>query len=309
MNRFASILLFLFWSAISQGASLNVVTSTTDLAWLAKQIGGHHIEVTSLLKGTENPHYVDAVPEFIRLVSNANAVLLVGLELEVGWMPKVLARSGNAQVQQGGKGYCETGKAIQILEKPIGGVDRSLGDVHPSGNPHFWLSPKHLAQAIPAITDILAGLDAAHAAEYLKQSKVTSDRLDTISEKNKAKLSAILLKQKGPLLIEYHREFSYFWNAYGLKSHGTIEEKPGVTPSAGRLVEVALSAKAAGVKLAVASETAPKQTLQRFTELSGIPVVQLPLSLQPRKGLDSYEAFQDKLVDAIKTRLAPEAGR
>ncbi len=308
MSRFVSIAFFLFWSAYGQGAPLNVVTSTTDLAWLVKQIGGTHVEVTSLLKGTENPHYVDAVPEFIRLVSNASAVFLVGLDLEVGWMPKVLARSGNAQVQQGGKGYCETGKSIQVLEKPIGGVDRSLGDVHPSGNPHFWLSPKHLAQAVPAVTDILVGQDPTHAAEYLKQAKVTSDSLEAMSEKNKTKLGAVLRKQKGPLLMEYHREFSYFWNVYGLKSHGSIEEKPGVTPSAGRLVEVALAAKAAGVKLAVASENAPKQTLQRFTELSGIPVVQLPMSLQPRKGLVSYESFQDKLVDAIKLRLAPEAG-
>lgn len=307
MSRLVSIAVFLTCIA-SRAASLNVVTSTTDLQWLVKQIGGPHVEVTSLLKGTENPHYVDAVPEFIRLVSNANAVFLIGLDLEVGWMPKVLARSGNAQVQQGGKGYCETGKSIQVLEKPLGGVDRSLGDVHPSGNPHFWLSPKHFAQAVPAIVDVLVGQDTEHAAEYLKQAKAITDQLEAMAVKHKAKLGGVLRKQNGPLLMEYHREFSYFWNAYGLKSHGSIEEKPGVTPSAGRLASVALSAKAAGVKLAVASENAPKQALQRFTELSGIPVAQVPMSLQPRKGLDSYEAFQEKIVDAIKKHLAPEEG-
>ncbi|MBY0371943.1 metal ABC transporter substrate-binding protein [bacterium] len=287
-----------------QASHVNVVTSTTDLAWLVKEIGSPHVQVTSLLKGTENPHYVDAVPEFIRLVSNANIVCVIGLDLEVGWMPKVLSRSGNAQVQPGGRGYCETGKTVQVLEKPLGGVDRSLGDVHPSGNPHFWLSPKHLAQAISTIVDALAGVDPNHAVDYVNKAKEVSGQLEALSQKNREKLKPIVARQKGPLIIEYHKEFSYLFDSCGLTSFGSIEEKPGVTPSAGRLVSVALAAKNAGIKVAIASENAPKQTLSRFTELSGIPVVQVPMSLQPAKGLTSYVALQEKLVDSIVKHLA-----
>ena len=143
---FALYLVALFTTPVF-AESLRVVTTTTDLAWLTKQIGGDEVEVTSLLSGEEDPHYVDAVPRFIHLVANADIVCVVGMDLEIGWMPKVLSKSANAQVQPGGKGYCETGKGVEALDVITNDVDRSMGDVHPDGNPHFQLSPLHMAQA------------------------------------------------------------------------------------------------------------------------------------------------------------------
>lgn len=276
-----------------------VITSTTDLAWAVKQIGGGHVEVNGLLKGTENPHYVDAIPEFIRLASEAKAAFVIGLDLEVGWMPKVLSRSGNAQIQPGGKGYCETGKAVQVLEKPQGGVDRSMGDVHPAGNPHFWLSPKHLGQAAQAISETLSTIDPVHAKDYQENLKTFLQKMEHIQFKNANKLKAALGTPTEPVLLEYHKEFSYFLETYGLKSLGSIEEKPGVAPSAGRLAEIALQGKGANLKFVLAADTAPKKTLERFSEISGIPVVVIPMSVQPFGKLSSYELLQEHIIEKI----------
>jgi len=298
-----TILASLLFSAVLWGDPIKVITSTTDLAWATEQIGGELLEVKPLLRGTENPHYVDAVPEFVRLAADAKAAIIVGLDLEIGWIPKVLARSGNAQVQPGGKGYCEAGKAIAVLEKPAGPVDRSMGDVHPGGNPHFWLSPAAMAAAAGPIADTLIAIDPGHAKDYQGGLVKLRATLKEIQARGEARLKPLLANVKGPVLMEYHKEFSYFLDTYGLKSLGSIEEKPGVTPSAGRLAEVAQSAKAAGVKFALAGDTAPKKTIERFTEMSGIPVLVVPLSIVPRSKPKDYPTFHQNLIDAVVTGL------
>ncbi len=299
---------FLLPSIGRAGSHVKVVTSTTDLAWAVREIGGEHVEVQSLLRGTENPHYVDAVPEFVRLVAEAQVVCVVGLELEVGWMPKVLSRSSNASVNPGGQGYCETGKRVQILERMTTAVDRSMGDIHPAGNPHFWLSPKAFGDVAGEIVASLSAVDPSHIMEYRAGAKKFVQTLKDVHAHQLARIKPVVSQAKGPLLMEYHKEFAYFLDAYGLESLGSVEEKPGVAPSAGRLAEVALSAKAAGVRFVLASENAPKKTLERFTELSGIPVVTVPMSIQPRKGPKNFAELQEKLVDSVLQALKTPAG-
>lgn len=275
---------------------VRVVTSLTDLAWAVKEIGGARVDVSPLLKGTENPHYVDTVPDFIRLVSEAEVVCVVGLELEIGWIPKVLARSGNAQVQPGGKGFCETGKAISVLEKPTGPVDRSMGDVHPAGNPHFWLSPLRLADATSVIAETLSNVDPEGASAYAAGALRLKKKLVALAEAGRKKIA----QKKPGALMEYHREFAYLLDTYGLKSLGSVEEKPGVAPSAGRLAEAATGAKAAGVKLVLAGNYAPKQALERFKELSGATVLQTTTAIAPD---GDYVKFHEALVDSIVRAL------
>lgn len=302
MKRLTLFLLVL--SALSAfAAPVKVITSTTDLAWATKEIGGALVDVTPLLKGTENPHYVDAVPEFVRLAAEAQVALVIGLELEIGWIPKVLSRSGNSQVQPGGKGYCEVGKIIPVLEKPAGAVDRSMGDVHPAGNPHFWLSPKYLGIAAGEIAETLIKVDPSHAKDYHGGLAKLRAQLDELEMRARGRLAPLLAGKTGPVLIEYHKELAYFLDTYKLTSLGSIEEKPGVSPSAGRLAEIAQSAKAAGITLAVAGDTAPKKTLERFSELSGIPVQVVPLSVVPSKTPKDYPELHKALIDAIVVGL------
>ncbi len=290
----------LFFSALALAKTpVKVVTSLPDLAWAATEIGGPLVQAKALLTGHENPHYVDTVPEYIRLVADADMVCIVGLELEIGWMPKVLTRSGNAGVQVGGRGYCETGKAVTALQRPAGGVDRSMGDVHPMGNPHYWLSPKALAEGATVIRDTLIQLAPEKTADFQKGYQKLKEKLEEIQKTNTKKLAPFFIKNSGPIAIEYHKEFTYFFDAYGISSFGSIEEKPGVPPSSGRIAEVALSAKASGVKVALGGEYAPKRTMERFHELSGIPTLELPTAVQPSGKVKTYPELQAYVVDAL----------
>lgn len=304
MRILLSFFLFTTVTAVSVGAPVNVVTTTTDLAWAARQIGGPFVSVESLLEGTENPHYVDALPDFIRKVSNAQVVCLIGLDLEVGWMPKVLSRSGNAQVQPGGNGYCDTGKSVKVLDKPTGPINRSMGDVHPDGNPHFTLSPLALADAASVIAQTLSNVDPAHSKEYqLNLTKFKSDMTQLKGQIQRMIKSA--LNTQDAQWMEYHKEFTYFFDVYGLKSFGSLEEKPGVPPSAGRIGEIALSAKRAKVGALLATTYNPHKALERFSELSGIPVIKV--SLFPKKSDPSsdYISVQRSIANAIVATLNP----
>ena len=310
--RFALLFFLQFTAApVFAADKLNVVTTIPDLAWAAEQIGGNRVSVRSLLRGSENPHFVDAVPEFIRLVAEADVVCIVGLDLEVGYMPAVLSRSGNAKVQPGGKGYCEAGKTVTTLEKPHGPIDRSMGDVHPAGNPHFYLSPKALSEAAHEIAAALERADPAHSAEYIAGLKLLEEKLKSLREKITARLQPVLEAQAKaghkPLLIEYHREFTYFLEDYGLKSMGSIEEKPGVPPSAGRLGDVSKSAKTQGVRIALVADYSPAKTIEKFATLAGVKVVTVPTMVQPNGKYNSYEALQVHIADSIATSVKDPA--
>ncbi len=286
---------------------VQVVTTIPELAWAAAEIGGSRVEARALLAGTENPHFVDAVPEFTRLVAEAQVVCLVGLDLEVGYMPPVLARSGNADVQPGGKGYCEVGKGVEVLEKPTGPVDRSMGDVHPAGNPHFWLSPKALAAAGREIAAALERVDANHASHYRLGLETFARRLDKLSTEVAITLAPVLAAQGAagdrPVVVEYHKEFAYFFAQYGIRSAGSIEEKPGVPPSAGRLVEVSLAAKSGGVRVALAAEDNPVKTVAKFREISGLPVIVVPTMIQASGKLKTYPELQAHIAAEIVRAL------
>ena len=157
MKKFIT-LLFIFLS-LNAFSKLKVVATTPDLAYAIKKIGGKRVKVFSLLNGNEDPHFVDAMPSWISKVSKANIFCFVGLELEIGWAPKVLTRSGNSKVQSGGKGHCNVGNYIDALEVPKGKIDRSMGDVHAGGNPHYHLGPSQYKKAANGIFEILVNND------------------------------------------------------------------------------------------------------------------------------------------------------
>lgn len=296
------VALFMMAGPAAAAEKISVVTSIPDLAWVAAEIGGERVDAKPLLRGTENPHFVDAVPEFTRLVANADVVCVVGLDLESGYMPAVLARSGNAEVQPGGKGYCEAGKGVTVLEKPTSSVDRSMGDVHPHGNPHFYLSPKALAESATVIATTLCAVDPAYATQYQKGLAAFVASMKALTDEVSARLKPLRDAQEAAgkaLIMEYHREFTYFLVHYGLKSFASVEEKPGVPPSAGQLGALATSAKASGVRAVLATDYNPSGTLRRFSELSGVKELVVPTMIQPNGTYKTYAALQRHIADAL----------
>lgn len=278
---------------------LNIITTIPDFAWLADAIGQPYVTTASLLTGEEDPHYVDAMPSYIQMAANADIVFFVGLGLEIGWLPKVLERSGNANVQPGGTGHAEIGKNINPLQVISAPVDRSMGDIHPQGNPHFWLSPSKMEEAAEYMFSVLAGLDTQRAEHYAKNLETVKKRLQEIKAINQAKIKTFLAKS--PIhVIEYHQEFVYFFADYGITSAGSIEEKPGVLPSAGRIVRIALEAKKKNIVLAFASITNPKSLLDKFSQLSQINYVQFPTMMQRHQSeYNQYDKLQSKFMDAL----------
>lgn len=306
MKRILVLILGLFAGLSSAyAAKLKVVTTLPDLAHVVEAIGGDEVEVTSLLKGPEDPHFVDAVPEFIRLTSRADIVCQVGLGLESGWIPKVLSKSGNAKVQRGGAGFCEAGRSVKVIDVPTGAVDRSMGDIHPEGNPHYYLSPISLAESGEEIANVLSAAKPASAEKFAKGLEAFRKSMQDTQNKMSAKLKAGLSGKK-LLAMEYHKEFAYFFKAYQIPTFGTIEEKPGVPPSAGRLAQIGLDAKKAGVTVALAAQHAPDRSLQKFTELSGVPVKKVPVSAgREGSGAAPLEKLQDALIDAVLSGAVP----
>lgn len=284
MNSKIIIILFLVFS-FNAMAKLKVITTTTDIAWLAQRIGGEKVEVESLLNGTEDPHYIDAMPHFIAKAANADIFCMVGLDLEVGWAPKILTRSGNRKIQPGGKGYCETGKTVKALDVPTGKIDRSHGDVHPQGNPHYHLGPTAFLQGAETVLNVLIDVDSKNAAYYLNNFENTKKDINKL----KSKIANQLKNVKNLKFMEYHREFSYFLNEFGISNIGAIESVPGVPPSAGRLARVSIEAKQKGVSLALAASTSPKNLTDKFQEMSGVHVSRVPISIEKEGKVKTYE--------------------
>lgn len=294
-----AFILFFGFLSNAHAARLKVVTSLPDLAHAIEIIGGDEVEVTSLLKGQEDPHFADAVPEFIRQVSRADVVCVVGMDLEVGWIPKVLAKSGNAKVQPGGNGYCEAGRSVKALDVPTGSIDRSMGDVHPLGNPHYYLSPLSLAEAGTEITRVLSSVRPEAADKFNKGLETFRKDMASLHEKMSTRLKNGLINKR-VFPMEYHKEFAYFFKDYGLKSFGSIEEKPGVPPSAGRLAQISTAAKTAGVTVALAAQHAPERSTNKFSELSGVSVKRVPVATsKDGTGAAPIEQLQTQLIDAV----------
>ncbi len=267
---------------------VRVVTTTTDIAWLLSELGGNQVQVDSLLNGSEDPHFIDAMPHFISKVSRADIFCQVGLELELGWAPKILKKSGNQSVQPGGAGFCDVGSFIEAIDIPKGKIDRSGGDVHASGNPHFHLSPSKMIQASNGVVKVLTKIDPPHKSFYLKNHVALKQKLNQIKEE----VSSILKPFKKKKFMEYHKEFSYFMKEYGLENEGSIESVPGVPPSAGRIARVAIQAGKSETYAAFATPLAPKGVLRKFTESSGVPTLLVPLSIMSDEKYHNYRLHQ-----------------
>ncbi len=300
-----SVLTALLMHSEAHAAPLEVMTSLPDVQAVVAAVGGSEVHVQSFLTGVEDPHFVDASPRFVQQAIKADLVCAMGLDLESGWLPRVLARSGNAAIQPGGKGYCELSSAVDVLEKSEAGSDRSKGDIHAGGNPHFNLSPRALAQASAAVLEALTRLRPEKATTFQKNREAFVKEMTELEAAIRLKLKPLIdLSKKGPIAIEYHREFLYFFSLYGIKSLGSIEEKPGLSPSAAHLANIALQSKNAGVKVAIASQTAPHKHLARFTELSGIPHKTVYTILQTERGAkDGPTRIRDSQEQIVKALL------
>src|SRR5258705_5782001 len=182
-------------------SKLNVVTTTEDLASIGREVGGDRITVESIARGYQDPHFVEAKPSFILKLQKADVLIVVGRELEIGWLPPLQTQSRNGKVQLGGAGFLDASLNAQILEIPTGQITRAMGDVHPLGNPHYWLDPENGKRIAKSIADKFSELRPNDRAYFQQQLASFTDRLDA-AEKRWLQMMA---PYKGTKMVTYHR--------------------------------------------------------------------------------------------------------
>src|SRR5262245_29087789 len=213
-------------SARAQG-KLNVVATTEDLASIAREIGGDRITIESIARGYQDPHFVEAKPSFILKLQKADVLIVVGRELEIGWLPPLMQQSRNAKIQAGAEGYLDASLRASILDIPQGQITRAMGDVHPLGNPHYWLDPENGKRIAKEIADKLSQLRPNDRA-YFEQR--LNDFVARLSDAEK-RWAAMMAPYKGTKVVTYHRSFPNFAERFGMDVIGYVEQCPGVAPT------------------------------------------------------------------------------
>src|SRR5262245_11839903 len=215
-------------------ATVKVVSSVQDFASIADAIGGKRVETFALAKGYQDPHFVDPKPSFVLKLSKADLLIVAGLELEIGYLPPLIDQSRNPNIRPGSAGYLDASAGCDILERPTGTVTRAMGDVHPFGNPHFWLDPENGRVIARAIAAKLTALDPAGTADYTKNLAAFEAKLTEGAKR----WEAALAPYAGTELVTYHNSWPNFLKRFKLVAAGYVEPKPGVPPSPSHTVEL-----------------------------------------------------------------------
>ena len=280
-------------------AQLKVVTSTTDLYDIATQVGGKYVAATHIGEGYQDPHFIEAKPSFVLQLRNADVWAFVGLDLEIGWMPLLLDGARNQKIRPGGSGYVDASTAIPVLDRPSGNVDRSQGDVHPLGNPHYWLDPVNAKRVAHLFAQKFAQLDPKNAAAYTANERAFDGRLDAAANAWAAQLAQI----KGKPVVAWHTSWRYFAEYNGMNIVGFMEPKPGVPPSPSHLAGLIATMKRTGAKVIVMEPYYDRKVADLVASRIGGRVLVLPPSVGGIKGINDYVQLMQYDVSQLAAAL------
>lgn len=288
------VLLSLLWcmAPLCAWAKLQVVTTTEDLAALAREVGGSFVEVTPIARGYQDPHFVDAKPSYLLKLARADLFIQVGLELEVAWAPPLLTNARNRRILPGLPGFLEASEGCEILQKPTGVVDRSLGDVHPFGNPHYWLDPANGRIIAKRIAERLAAIDPSHAEAFQTNLAAFEARL-TNAEKT---WDALMAPLKGTKVVTYHNSWPNFAKRFGLVVMNHIEPKPGIPPSPGHIQTLTAQIKRERIPLLLVEPYFDIKLSEKIARDTGAKLVIFPPSVGADPGIKTYvDLFERQL--------------
>ena len=291
----------LLGAAPPAGAALSVVTTTEDLASIAREVGGDKIKVESLSRGYQDPHFVEAKPSLMFKLNKADLLIAVGRELEIGWLPPLITQSRNAKIQPGAAGYLDASLTAKILDIPTGQITRAMGDVHPQGNPHYWLDPDNGKRIAKAVERKLSSMDAANAAYYTQREEDFERRL-TAADKG---WQAQMAPYKGMKIVTYHRSWPNFADHFGLDVMGYVEPRPGIPPSPSHTIALIKAMKDQNVKIILVEPYFDLKTPNSIARETGAKVLVPPPSVGGVPEVTDYIKLFDYdiklLTDAIKS--------
>jgi len=271
-------------------SQVNVVTTYPWLAKVAQAVGGGQARVISLASPKMDPHFIVPRPSLIPKLSRADLLITNGAGLEVGWLPPLLQKANNAKINPGSKGYVNASKALRLIDKPKS-VSRAYGDVHPEGNPHFGIDPHSVIPVAKLIAAKLASIDPTHKALYrknlgnfLRQWRAFLSRFD-----------AQMRSCKGMKVIQYHGLYNYLLKRYGIRSLGTIEPLPGISPSSKHTIEVIRTIQSQKIHLILQDPYHEKKTAKFIAKKTGAKVVIIPQDVGAVRGTNTLKEFYETI--------------
>jgi zinc/manganese transport system substrate-binding protein len=280
---------------IHAASKLNVMTTTEDLAALAREVGGDLIAVDSIAKGYQDPHFVEPKPSFLLKLQKADLLVAIGLQLEIGWLPPLITQSRNPKIQPAQPGYMEVSKFCNILEIPQGQVTRAMGDVHPLGNPHYWLNPDNGRRIAKGLADQFSVMQPANAAQFA-QRYADFDRRLTAAEKV---WDAKMAPYRGRKVITYHRSWPNFCERFGLNVVDYVEPKPGIPPSPVHTLDLINTMLRDGIKLVLVEPYFDLRTPNSIAQKTGGQVVVLMPSVGGNKDITNYFQLFDYDINLL----------
>jgi ABC-type Zn uptake system ZnuABC Zn-binding protein ZnuA len=268
-------------------------------------VGGEKIKVEAIARGYQDPHFVEAKPSFILKLNRADLLVAVGRELEIGWLPPLIQQSRNSKIQVGAEGYLDASLTARILEIPTGQITRAMGDVHPLGNPHYWLDPDNGRRVAQAIQAKLAQIDPADATFFAGRLADFDRRLTEAEKRWDAQMAPL----KGLKIVTYHRSWPNFCDRFGLEVIGYVEPRPGIPPSPSHTIELIQEMKRQGVKILLVEPYFDLKTPNSIGRETGAKVLVMPPSVGGVKEITDYFYLFDYDIELLVSAVQSVGGR
>ena len=285
------ILLIIVHAQMLSAASLRVVATYGYIGDIVQRIGKDQVEVVALARGDYNPHIIIPRPSYIAQVRRADLLIINGGQLEIGWLPQIIRQANNAAVQPGEQGFLDLSTHVHLIDVPTS-VSRELGDVHPDGNPHFFLDPDNLPLVAQAIAKRMSDLDPEHASVFEANVK----ELESQWHQHMALWEEKLKPLQGEKIIEYHRIFDYLLHRFGLTIVATIEPLPGIPPTTKHIADVEKIIQREGVRLILQDVYNPQDASEYLSKRLQVPLVVLPHDVGAVQEADNIFHVFDEIV-------------
>lgn len=298
--RYLLILWALSFASVAQ-AKVRIVTTTTDLAAIAQAVGGDAVEITALAAATQDPHYVDARPNLLVPLSRAQILLVNGLELEVGWLPALLANARNRHIQPGAEAYLDASQWVTVLGASAAPLDRGAGDVHPSGNPHYTYDPRQAKRIAIGLRDRLIQLAPADRETWTRNTATFTQAIDQFSQAQRQRFQSLPADKR--LVVSYHASLLYLFDWLQLRELTTVEPLPGIEPTPRHTASVLQSMRAQKVRVVIQEEYYPRSVSNTLASMTEGTLVVLPGGT--RFGRETYLDHLNAVADAIYNAITP----
>lgn len=297
--KFKLAIVFLWIISSTAHAKLNVVTTIPDLRAISAEVGKDFISVDSIAKGTQDPHFIEAKPSFMVKVSQADLVIAIGMDLEVGWLPSIIQGARNPKVVKGQKGYLEVGTLVNPLEVPTGDITRAQGDVHPFGNPHVWLDPIRAGEIASHIASKFAELDPEHASQFKANALSMQKRLQEKTKNWEARMEHTQIKK----VVTYHKTLSYFLERFHIQNQVFLEPKPGIPPTSGHIIKVIEAIKNQKIPLILVENYFDSSVTKKIKEdIPTIRIETVAVSVNGAPELKNIDDLYESLVQAFERK-------